>query len=67
MIMPNNFTFTDLENIADLRQLRNVYLCSYYNLRPGTRKYDINTIHVLQCAWENNEQCCVTSAQSLNQ
>lgn len=38
MILPNNCTFTDLENIADLRQLRNVYLCSYYDLRPGTRK-----------------------------
>ena len=67
MIMPNNCTFTDLENMADLRQLRNAYLCSYYDLRLGTRKYDINTIHVLHCAWENNVQCCATSARSLNQ
>ena len=66
MIMPNNCTFRDLENIADLRQLRNAYLCSYYDQKPGTRKYDIKTIHVLHCAWEKKEQCCVTSAQSLN-
>ena len=62
MIMPNNCTFTYLENIADLRQLRNAYLCSYYDLRPGTRKYDINSCVAL-CVGKQRAVLCHISAK----